>query len=66
MSAQDNKVLITLPKELHIKLKQHAAIEMRSLQRQVVYILDMYAREKKLLPPLTHTINTDDLDFVDE
>lgn len=63
MSSKKHVLSLHLPNELHTKLKLHAHTEMRSFQKQIIYILEAYASEKKLTT-VPHSV--DDLDFVED
>ena len=63
MSSKKHVVNLHLPADLHTKLKSHANTEMRSYQKQIIFILQSYATEKNL--PSGGPV-AEDLDFVDE
>lgn len=63
MSDNKHTFSLSVPKELHVALKNHALHEMRSMHGQIIYILYAYAKEHKLM---VDSPVTEDLDFVDE
>lgn len=63
MSSSKHTFSISVPKELHTALKNHATQEMRSMHAQIIYILHAYAKEHKLMATIPVV---EDLDFVDE
>lgn len=63
MSDKNIRIVFNIPSSLRTQLKQLADKEMRTLPKQVTFILEKYAQDHHISKPVPADLNIDELDF---